>query len=126
MVDRIKLVQGDTLPSIIVTVFKDDGSGPMDLRGSTPRLKFRESGSDTIKETLVGNLVNGYDDGSGTINLSPPYNLPDGRGGRVEFTWTQTALDTAGSFEGEVEVTFIGGPVQTVYDRLKFTVREQF
>jgi hypothetical protein len=126
MTDRIKLVQGDTLPLLVVSIFNDEMTQPTDLRGSTVLLKFRETGSSTVKETITGTLMQGFDDGSGNINSDPPYHLPDGRGGRVQFSWDADALDMAGSFEGEVEVTFTNGLVQTVYEKLKFGVREQF
>jgi hypothetical protein len=32
----------------------------------------------------------------------------------------------AGEYEGEVEITFADGQIQTVYDVLKFKVREDF
>ena len=126
MADRIRLVQGDNLPSLIVQVTKDDGSGPLDLRGSTVVMKFRASGATTIKDTLTGVLMAGYDDGSGNINIQSPYNLADGRGGQVQFTWGTASLDTAGTYEGEVEITFTNGQIQTAFDKLKFSVREQF
>ncbi len=40
--------------------------------------------------------------------------------------WSVDALDTAGEFEGEVEVTFPDGRIQTAFAILKFQVREQF
>ena len=126
MAERILLVQGDTLPSVVVSIFKDDLSAPLDLRGCTVLLKFREAGSDTIKATLTGTLLQGYDNGSGIVNTDPPYDLTDGRGGRVQFNWTAGALDTEGSFEGEVEVTNGNALIQTVYEKLKFRVRAQF
>ena len=126
MAERILLVQGDTLPSVVVSIFKDDLSAPLDLRGSTVLLKFREAGSDTIKATLTGTLLQGYDNGSGVVDSSPPYDLNDGRGGRVQFSWTADALDAEGSFEGEVEVTNGNALIQTVYEKLKFRVRAQF
>ncbi len=120
------LVQGDTLPSVVVSIFKDDLSAPLDLRGCTVLLKFREAGSDTLKATLTGSLLQGYDNGSGVADNSPPYDLNDGRGGRVQFNWTADALDAEGSFEGEVEVTNGNNLIQTVYEKLKFRVRAQF
>lgn len=126
MAERILLVQGDTLPSVVVSIFKDDLSAPLDLRGSTVLLKFREAGSDTVKATLTGSLLQGYDNGSGVVDTSPPYDVSDGRGGRVQFNWTADALDAEGSFEGEVEVTNGNALIQTVYEKLKFRVRAQF
>jgi hypothetical protein len=35
-------------------------------------------------------------------------------------------LDTAGTFEGEIEITFSSGGVQTVYDLIKLKVRSDF
>ena len=126
MAERILLVQGDTLPSVVVSIFKDDLSAPLDLRGCTVLLKFREAGSDTVKATLTGQLMLGYDNGSGIVNSDPPYDRADGRGGRVQFNWTADALDAEGSFEGEVEVTNGNALIQTVYEKLKFRVRAQF
>lgn len=126
MAERILLVQGDTLPSVVVSIFKDDLSAPLDLRGCTVLLKFREAGSDTIKATLTGQLMAGYDNGSGIADTAEPYNLSDGRGGRVQFNWTADALDAEGSFEGEIEVTNGNALIQTVYEKLKFRVRAQF
>jgi hypothetical protein len=33
---------------------------------------------------------------------------------------------TPGDYEGEIEITFTDGQIQTVYDVLKFRVREDF
>ena len=126
MAERILLVQGDTLPAIVVSIYKDDLSAPLDLRGCTVLLKFREAGATTLKATLTGTLLQGYDNGSGVIDASPPYDLADGRGGRVQFTWGPEDLDAEGSYEGEIEVTSASNLIQTVYEKLKFRVRAQF
>lgn len=126
MAERILLVQGDTLPSVVVSIYKDDLSSPLDLRGCTVRLKFRESGATTVKATLIGTLLQGYDNGSGIVDTSSPYDLPDGRGGRVQFNWALNDLDAEGSYEGEIEVTSASSLIQTVYELLKFRVRAQF
>jgi hypothetical protein len=46
----------------------------------------------------------------------------------VVFQWNPTTLSVpAGDYEGEIEVTFpSGGGIQTVYDLLKFKLREDF
>jgi hypothetical protein len=124
--ERILLVQGDTLPSVVVSIYKDDLSAPLDLRGCTVLLKFRETGATALKATLTGTLLQGYDNGSGVVDTSPPYDLADGRGGRVQFNWSADALDTDGSYEGEIEVTSSSALIQTVYEKLKFRVRAQF
>jgi hypothetical protein len=49
-----------------------------------------------------------------------------GRYGQVSFNFTGSTLDVEpGPYEGEVEIDF-GGELQTVYDVLKFQVRQQF
>ena len=89
----IKLVQGDTKPTLLVDV-KDANTGlPIDISTSTTRLKIRMSMATTIKETLTGTLLPGL---------------------------------TAGDMLGEVEVTFADSSIQSVYEVLKFKVREQF
>jgi hypothetical protein len=104
MAEKIKLVQGDTRPVLRVTITDDAGVA---IPVSAATLKFREAGASTLKATITGVII-------------------DGPNGVVDFTWTNTALDTAGEFEGEVEFTPSTGGTQTVYDLLKFKVREQF
>ena len=126
MIDRIRLVRGDNLPQILVALRENETGTPIDVTGATPRLKFRFAGSATLSATLVGTLLPGVELEDGTIDYSPPYDLV-GRGGRVMFQWGSADLDgPPGMYEGEIEITFPGGAVQTVYDKLKFTVREQF
>jgi hypothetical protein len=35
-------------------------------------------------------------------------------------------LGEAGDYEGEIQITFVDGTIQTVYDLLKFKLREDF
>jgi hypothetical protein len=108
MADKIKLVQGDTRPNLVV-ILTDDVTGlPIDVTGATVRLKFRAAGAEELTETLVGAVING------TL-------------GECMFAWTPTALaGEPGDYEGEIEITFADGKVQTVYDLLKFKVRAEF
>lgn len=122
----IRLVQGDTLPAIAVSLFQDDAAQPVDLRGCSVALKFRAVGAETLKDTRSGVLLAGYDDGSGYVDYSAPYDQANGRGGRVQFSWGATTLDTVGDFEGEIVVTTGGNTVQTVYPLLRFHVRPRF
>lgn len=126
MANRIKLVQGDTYPQINVTIYDEGTSHPTDLRGATVLLKFRESGSTVIKSTITGTLIAGFtDENNNTVYAPAPYD-EDGGGGGVIFAWDGDDLNGYGSFEGEVEVTFPNNRIQTVYDVLRFQVREQF
>ena len=126
MASRIKLVQGDTFPQVSITVYDESTGAPTDLRQATVLLKFRETGSTTLKATLTGVLIAGFTDASGNTVYAPaPYD-EDGGGGGVLFAWGANDLDTSGSYEGEVEVTFPNSRIQTVYDVVRFQVREQF
>ena len=67
----------------------------------------------------------GFTAEDGSVITASQY-TESGSGGRVIFAWTETALDTAGDMVGEVDVTFPDGSVQTVYELVRFRVREQF
>lgn len=128
MADRLKLVQGDTRPPLVVAI--TDVDGPVDLSdgGITLRFKFRAEGDDTVLATYVGSKLTGLVEDDGTVSVTPPYDTP-GKGGRVQFDWifAPEALEgPAGNYEGEIEITFQDGSVQTVFDLLKFKMREQF
>lgn len=126
MAEKIKLVQGDTRPALVVSLTDQNSGAPLGINGATCRLYFRALGDTTILATLVGVTIPGIVLADGTLNFNAPYNL-SGSGGRVQFNWGSTDLDQeAGDYEGEIEVTFPDGTVQTVYDKLKFKLREQF
>lgn len=106
----IKLVQGDTRPALVCTITDDNTGLPIDLTGSTCRLKFRAQDSSTLQATLLGTLTD-------------PVN------GGVEFYWASvpTSLDgSEGNYQGEIEITFPDGQIQTVFDVLNFYLREDF
>jgi hypothetical protein len=73
-------------------------------------LKFREVGSTTLQATVTGSVTNGP---AGQVVFYPA-SAPEMLQGQ------------AGEYEGEVEITFSNGQIQTVYDPLKFKVREDF
>jgi hypothetical protein len=55
--------------------------------------------------------------------------VTNGAGGVVVFFWSDspTILDgDAGDYEGEIEITFANSTIQTVYDLLKFKLRQDF
>jgi hypothetical protein len=110
MADKIKLVQGDSRPALVVTLTDDVTGSPIAITGATILLKFRAVGATTNLSTLTGSIVNGPN-------------------GQVVFYWAQVAGSLnvdAGDYEGEIEITFSDGQVQTVYDLLKFKLREDF
>lgn len=125
MSTRIKLVQGDTRPQIVVSLKNQLGQA-IDCTSSTIRFYFRAVDSTTVLATIVGTLLSGFVNPDGSINSAPPYNIP-GSGGRVSFNWPAGALNVdAGDYEGEVEITFSDLTVQTVYNKLKFRLRADF
>jgi len=106
----IKLVQGDNLPEITLTLTDSNTGGAIDLSASTTtvEVKFRATGSSTVLATLACSKVNG------------------GGGGKVKFFFPGSTLDiAAGAYEGEVQISF-NGLIQTVYDVIKFRLREDF
>lgn len=110
MAERIKLVQGDNLPFIRLTLTDPSTGSAINL--SDPdvivRVYFRAAGSTTVLSTIVCQKVDG------------------GTTGQVRFNFPNGTLDVEpGPYEGEVEIDF-DGQTQTVYEVLKFNVRSQF
>lgn len=107
--DTIKLVQGDNRPYIKLRFTQSDGSA-LDLSGDgvTVTVAFRSVTSEDTLFTTVAEKVSGGSNGEVTFN----------------FPGTQLNID-AGYYEAEVEIDF-DGERQTIYQRLKFLVREQF
>ena len=121
--DTINLVAGDSKPQINMTLrdsntaadgFTLDPDDPstwavIDITDPTVRVKFRALGSTTILDTLVCVKVAPYTDG---VCYMP---------------WNLDTLDVAaGTYEGEIELTYTDGTVMTVFDKLKFKVRGDF
>lgn len=107
MTEKIKLVRGDNLPFIKLSL-KNADETPLDVSDATVVVKFRSSESTTTLSTLSCTFVT------------------DGTDGVVAFNFPGSTLDVpAGSYEGEIEINF-AGQIQTVYNLLKFSVREQF
>ena len=126
MSTKIRLVQGDTKPAIIVSLTDEVSGAPIGLNTATVRMYFRSLGETEILATLTGTLLAGRVTDEGTVDSSAPYDIP-GAGGRAQFSWGSTDLARpAGDYEGEIEITYADGSKQTVYDLLKFKLREDF
>ena len=119
--DTLKLVTGDTLPDLRF-VLKDSSTSPdgvtydannsdtwayIDLTGATVRLRVRLIGSTELVSTITGVVS-------------------DPEGGAVLIPFTGNSFDESGLYEGELEITFSTGGIQTVYDLVKFKVRNDF
>ena len=110
MTEKIKLVQGDTRPALVCTITDETTGAAINLTGATIVLKFRALGATTLQATVPGTVT-------------------DGAAGQVTFYPASAPAmleGTAADYEGEIEITFPGGQIQTVYDTLKFKVREDF
>ena len=132
MAKKYKLVQNDTLPEIYLWLSDEATGQPIDLSdvGTSIHLYFRKVGDTVLKDTLLLAKLPGTvtfideDTGEQTVKLGPPYTA-DGSGGRCAIQWGPTSLNTPGEYEGEVEITFVGGGRLTGFDLLKFTIRAQ-
>ena len=119
--DTLNLVTGDTLPEQTFTLRDSNAAAsgqtldannsttwaPIDVTGATVKVRLRELGGTTVKSTLTCTVTNGT-------------------GGKVVTDFPTGTLDTAGTFEGEIEITFSTGGIQTVYDLIKLKVRSDF
>lgn len=109
MSDPIKLVRGDNRPFIKVRLFQSDGT-------------LLDVSAEQIVVTINLRSVTTED----ILSVLPCVKLNGGVGGEVRFNVPGATLDmVAGAYEGEVVVSF-NGDKQTVYDRLKFQVRNRF
>lgn len=110
MAEKIKLVQGDTKPAIVCRLTDDTTGLALGISGATVRLKFRAAGATTLTATVTGTIT-------------------DGPNGEVVFypaSAPEMLQGEPGDYEGEIEITFADNTVQTVYDLLKFKLREDF
>jgi hypothetical protein len=124
---KILLVKDDTRPNPVVDLTVKETGLPFDISAaSLIELKIRASGGSAIIATLTGTALIGlYDPDTGVLDTASPYNVA-GKGGRVSFSMSSAATATAGNYEGEIEITFSDATIQTVYDLVKLTVREDF
>lgn len=109
MTSKIRLVTGDTRPFIQLTL-RDKAGNPINLSDvdTSVVVHFRALGSTEIIATITCVKVGG------------------GADGMVLFNFPEGVLDVEpGPYEGEIEIRF-GDDRQTVFDALKFNVREQF
>jgi len=110
MSDKIKLVKDDTRPALVCTITDDTSGAAISLSGASVILQFRALGSTTLQATVPGVVT-------------------DGPNGQVVFYPASAPAmlqGDPGEYEGEIQITFADGQVQTVYDLLKFKVRADF
>lgn len=110
MAETFKYVQGDTGPQLRLTFTDEDTGTATDLTGATVKLHFRAAGEDTVlfSKTLYVN--------PGTATQ-----------GIAIVNWASGELDVpAGAYQGEIEVVRASGVRETIYEILKFKIREDF
>jgi hypothetical protein len=110
MSNPLKLVSGDNLPNVQVTMTDKATGVPVDISDPATLItvKMRALGSTAILATLPGTLVtNGLD-------------------GMFTFAFPGNALNVpAGQYEFEINLNF-GGNVQRVYDVIRAQIRSGF
>jgi hypothetical protein len=107
---RIRLVRNDTGPQIQLTLTNEATGAAIDLSSATATMHFKSVTT-------------------GTVVFSRALSIPalTAAQGIAIVVWGATDLNqTAGDYDGEVEITFPTGMRQTVYDVLKFRLRDQF
>jgi hypothetical protein len=110
MTEKIKLVQGDTRPALVCNITDNTTGTAINITGATVRLKFRAAGGTALTATVTGSVT-------------------DGPNGQVVFypaSAPEMLQGEPGDYEGEIEITFSDSQIQTVYDTLRFKVREDF
>ena len=121
--ETINLVASDTKPEINLTLKDnttaaagltldpDDSStwALIDISDPAVTVKFRALGSTTVLDTMT------------CVKVAPYTN------GVCYMPWGATTLDVAaGTYEGEISLTYTSGGILTLFDRLKFKVRDDF
>ena len=86
--------QNDTRPELDVYL-RDDKDRSINVTGATVKFSMRNAADKTVKINL----------GSVTTVSSTA--------GRIKYSFSAADTDTAGNFDGEFQVTFVGGQVET-------------
>ena len=86
--------QNDTRPELDVFL-RDDKDRTINVTGATVKFNMRNA-SDNIVKVNAGSVT--------TVTST---------GGRVKYSFSSADTDTAGNFDGEFQVTFVGGQVET-------------
>jgi len=86
--------QNDTAPALRV-ILKDGDDEAIDLEDATIRFHMRSIGSTTVKVDSIAPAILPYANGI------------------VQYDWSASDTDTAGSYHGEFEVTYADGSIET-------------
>jgi hypothetical protein len=102
------LVKDDIGTQLKATITRDDTGLPVDLTDATVRLKVRKRCTTTVLFTLT--------------SIAPGQEPAQG-GAIFAFNDLDVPL---GIYEGEIEATFTDGRIETVYEVIEFTIRNDF
>lgn len=91
--DTFEIKRNDLVPELNVAL-KDKEGAVVNLTGASVQFHMRAAGASTLKVDAAATLVTAA---SGTC----------------KYTWVAANTDTAGDFEGEFEVTYSGGNIET-------------
>jgi hypothetical protein len=110
MSEKIRLVRNDTRPALVCNITDDTTGAAIDITSAVVLLKFRASGTESLSATVTGVVT-------------------DGPNGQVVFypaSAPEMLQGEPGDYEGEIEITFPDSQIQTVYDLLRFKIRQDF
>ena len=100
MAFRIKT--NDTSPKLAVTL-EDALGNAIGLAGCSARFHMKAFGASSLKIDSVATIT-------------------DDVAGKVEYSWTGTDTDTAGTYYGEIEVTYADNAIETFPNNGYFTI----
>lgn len=97
-----KIKTNDTSPKL--TVDLEDASGAaVALSGATARFHMKKYGATSLKVDAAADIT-------------------DADNGRVEYSWASGDTDTAGTYYGEIEITYGDATVETFPNSGYFTI----
>ena len=105
-----ELVQGDQAPQIQAVIKRADDGSVIDFSGGSCALKFRAKDTTATLFTLAAaDVGDNFEDGIAVFS----------------FSGTQLNINE-GYYQGEIEITYDSGKVETVFEILEFYIREDF
>tara|TARA_R110000744_G_scaffold211644_1_gene330756 strand:- start:1966 stop:2310 length:345 start_codon:yes stop_codon:yes gene_type:complete len=111
IMSKFFLVKNDNGSRIKATITRSDTGVAVDLSNATPKLKFKKKNTGTLLSTLASSTTSSANKEAGIC----------------EFVFTGTDLNiNSGDYVGEIEITFSDGTIETIFEELDFTVREDF
>lgn len=105
------LVRGDSAPQIKATITRADTGAAVDFSGGSARMRFRRKGATALIATL-----NAADIGANFAN------------GIAIFSFSDNDLVglSSGYYEGEIEITYLTGLKETIFDVQNYQLRGDF